>query len=284
MQVAKTKPKPITFAARIVDGSFAVTWSHSDAVFPSAWEAKHLVKPVEKSAFDKGFSIKLCSQECGGTSSDYANGFPFNGSGLSIPVLKSCLQKAVRRQEGRVALRAAAELMKASFREFIRRITIIVLEDVMLRGTYPGLVWLLMADHKGFIPRNEHIRFCLNAVQDLCRCNKKDNVSFEMGMKPIGLNRLEGLVASESKALVGSMIVRSRYGGMGCDVRLLQASAFTWFDRLNQNPSQWTLKIQSTPHQNIQPRGFSCAPPQQPLLAGKHSKSLQSTQCTWSTH
>ena len=269
MKVAKVKPKPIRFEGKVDGNRFSVSWKHVDGVVDCAWRAKHLLRSKGKNAFDKGFCVKLCSHEPPASANAYAEIFSFAAVGLSVPVLKSCLQKAIRRQEVEVALRAAAELMKVSFREFIRRLTVIVLEDVMLRDSYPGLVWLLMADHKGFVPRREHVHFCLNAVRDLCECSLRDYAEMPPDVSPLELSALSEVTDDASKGLVGSLIVRSRYGGMSCDVSLLQATAKAWHGRLNEDCEAWLKRTKSDWSPSVMCRGFSSSPPVKPLLAGE---------------
>jgi hypothetical protein len=78
---------------------------------------------------------------------------------LSASVLKSCLQKNIRRMHPAASVRTASELAshtdKQGFHELIRRLTIIVLEDACLHPALPLLVWLMMANSKGYIPTGE---------------------------------------------------------------------------------------------------------------------------------
>jgi hypothetical protein len=55
-------------------------------------------------------------------------------SQLSIPILKSCLQKAVRRGLAEVAVGVAAELIVRDLTAFLRRFPVIVLEDSVSRS------------------------------------------------------------------------------------------------------------------------------------------------------
>ncbi len=69
-------------------------------------------------------------------------------SRLSVPNLKSCLQKSIRRRAPLPAVRVAMELADKSWGDLIRRLPIIVLEDSVLHPDFPLLVWLMVADSK----------------------------------------------------------------------------------------------------------------------------------------
>lgn len=72
-------------------------------------------------------------------------------SKLSIPVLKSMIQKAIRRQRPHQATMLAMELSDKSWSDLLRRIPIIMLEDAALHPDLPLLVWLMVADSKNYI-------------------------------------------------------------------------------------------------------------------------------------
>mmetsp|Transcript_34819 Transcript_34819/g.68536 ORF Transcript_34819/g.68536 Transcript_34819/m.68536 type:complete len:379 (-) Transcript_34819:847-1983(-) len=78
--------------------------------------------------------------------------FPFRlvvrPSGLSVPVLKSMLQKCVRRRRPMPSVRIAMELAQKSWSDLIRRLPLIVLEDSLLHPDFPLLVWLVVADSR----------------------------------------------------------------------------------------------------------------------------------------
>ena len=71
-------------------------------------------------------------------------------SRLSVPVLKSMLQKSIRRRRPLPAVRVAMELMDKAFGELLRRLPIIVLEDSTLHPDFGLLVWMMVAHSKQF--------------------------------------------------------------------------------------------------------------------------------------
>ena len=71
-------------------------------------------------------------------------------SRLSVPVLKSMLQKSIRRRRPLPAVRVAMELMDKAFGELLRRLPIIILEDSTLHPDFALLVWMMVAHSKQF--------------------------------------------------------------------------------------------------------------------------------------
>lgn len=71
-----------------------------------------------------------------------------NHSQLSVPVLKSVLQKSIRRRRPLPATRVAMELADKAMGELLRRLPIIILEDSTLHPDFPLICWLMAADSK----------------------------------------------------------------------------------------------------------------------------------------
>ena len=63
-------------------------------------------------------------------------------------MLKSILQKSIRRRRPLPAVRVAIELVDKALGELLRRLPIIILEDSMLHPDLPLLVWLMVAESK----------------------------------------------------------------------------------------------------------------------------------------
>ena len=71
--------------------------------------------------------------------------------------LKSHLQKCLRRKRNVEALRSAYEMMLININEVLRRVCIIIFEDIKLKNYYPTMVWLMAAVAKGFKLQSYHI-------------------------------------------------------------------------------------------------------------------------------
>ncbi|CAB9530325.1 unknown protein [Seminavis robusta] len=256
-----------------------------------------------------------------------SNGIPANAtqddhrwvrkhSRLSVPVLKSILQKSIRRRRPLPSVRVAMELMDKALGEFLRRLPIIVLEDSTLHPDYPLLIWAMVAHSKGFFdidttsegdntPASTNSRWnviralqlrLLRIVYEVASCPVQDHLSShqdpddeasspsaDQGQTPINNSTKPSLsnpflvvrevttdidkstesdTNTTSKAdkqndgtdpvvtkqqpqdqqssqkqlqlAIWAMLVRAKYGGMSCDVRMLYLYAQTWHDRLQQ--------------------------------------------------
>ena len=64
----------------------------------------------------------------------------------SVPLVKSNLQKAVRRCNTQIAIQSALALIQMAPMEFLRRLPVICIEDVCLMDSFSVPVWLMMAD------------------------------------------------------------------------------------------------------------------------------------------
>lgn len=91
-----------------------------------------------------------------------------------LSILKSSLQKCVRRQQTDLALRCAKSLMKVNFKSFLRRLVIIAAEDVFLDENVYTVLWLYFAV-QDFRPTKSRIDWLLGYVKALCMENRYDD-------------------------------------------------------------------------------------------------------------
>jgi hypothetical protein len=170
----------------------------------------------------------------------------YRHSKLSIPVLKSILQKAIRRRKSLPAVRVAMELADKSLGDLLRRLPIIMLEDSMLHPSLPLLTWLMAAHAKNFELGAFLLTKVLCAVYEMASCpwhdrlNKSESdsiktteamdVTFDSFHKP-GINHL----LEDHDVYLWSMLLRARYGGMGCDVQMLDSYVKLWSSRFDDD-------------------------------------------------
>jgi len=163
-------------------------------------------------------------------------------SKLSIPVLKSILQKSIRRRKPLPAVRVAMELADKSLGDLLRRLPIIILEDSTL---HPSLVWLMAAHSKNFEPNAFLLKKILCVVFEMASCPWQDHLpggsSTEDNEQPImafGFYHLPGIdrLLEDREVMIWAMLMRMRYGGMGCDMRML-AEYQLWQKRFENDES-----------------------------------------------
>jgi hypothetical protein len=97
--------------------------------------------------------------------------YPIIRTSASIPLLKSNLQKAIRRGDAINAVHTALALLQKSPNEFFRRLAIIYIEDVTLFDNYSIIVWLMMVSTDYALTNNDYA-IIINIVVNLVICPK----------------------------------------------------------------------------------------------------------------
>lgn len=168
-------------------------------------------------------------------------------SRLSVSQLKSCLQKSIRRRAPFPAVRVAMELADRSWAELIRRLPIIVLEDSTLHPDFGLLVWLMVAESKGYCPCMSLVKRVMQIVFEVASCARQDATSRDDYIDKSANDKLPSYLSLKSptahllfnnqpndnlcKMLIRSILLRAEYGGMKCDVEMLHSFAITWLKR-----------------------------------------------------
>jgi hypothetical protein len=148
------------------------------------------------------------------------------------PLLKSALQKAIRRRLTEAAIPIAYQFLRQEPVEFLRRLPIYMLEDTCLQPrVLIRCVWLMCAVYKGWRLTEADIRFLLGVVQVLCTLDYKEHLRRD----PCHTleNTLRGLKGSLSPLGAGAVAtwVRSEFGGLKGDMAFLRNLASAWLER-----------------------------------------------------
>lgn len=126
------------------------------------------------------------------------------------PLLKSNLQKAIRRQASDVAIQTAILLLQRDPMEMMRRLPIIAVEDVSLIDTFPVMVWLMMAGASYRLTTHD-IDLILHIVWTLSE--SKSAIEYtKQASNPDG---------NYDNDILLSVYYRWKYGGMKGDLDLL---------------------------------------------------------------
>ena len=135
-----------------------------------------------------------------------------------IPLLKSNLQKAIRRGNHPVAVSSALAILQREPIQLLRRLPIIFMEDVSLMDSFPIVIWLLMAD-KQYKMTNHDIDILLQIVYSLSACSRYFDDRQLNSQVEYTHEMLETNICYNE---VLSLHYRSLYGGMKCDMQLLK--------------------------------------------------------------
>jgi len=142
-------------------------------------------------------------------------------------ILKSGMQKAIRRGEVEKALVCAKALMKINESDFIRRICVIVLEDVILHPDYDKMVEILKkTGKKNSYFTDDEKDFLMNIVYDLASTKYRDEF--------IDINKDDkeaddyDKMSEKEYALYRAIRYRAAVGGMKWDTAMLEKFARIW--------------------------------------------------------
>ena len=151
---------------------------------------------------------------------------------LNLSFLKSHLQKTVRRREHEKAIKTAWHMIKLDLLGFLRRLTIIMVEDVSLHESFGIVVWLIAAisSKKYPIPKYQ-IEWLLGIVHVLCEIDTKEKSIFT----DQEINVIEANTLSQDRiSLLYSISFRISFGGMKVDTRMLKGELERFFSTDNK--------------------------------------------------
>lgn len=249
--------------------------------YKCTWEKKEpLDLKFKKNIKWNNYIIILCSNfECNGKiqTIDDKNQF--------IPILKSNLQKCIRRSDTENALKTSKTMCKISFIEFVRRLSIIMLEDAVLHESFMVLSWFVAA-YPDFQPTKNDLEFLYGIVKYLSDLPVRDNYSkidsynFKNKKK-----NWEKILNQSHISILYSLQFRASYGGLKGDIKMINSLTEIWEKRminnnlsflnyLNFNIPIYTKKIKNILKLEINPVSvdFHCYPKMLQLLNNKFSE------------
>ena len=157
---------------------------------------------------------------------------------------KSHLQKCFRRKRNIEALRTAYEIMQININELLRRVCIIIFEDVKLKNYFTTMVWLMAAVSKGYILQSYHINLELKFINDLCLENDyTDMAEIKNYKNPYSTVDVRNLLleiessdelTQSQKSLIYSIGLRIGYGGREMDMEMIFYYAIIWFNKFKE--------------------------------------------------
>ena len=143
----------------------------------------------------------------------------------NISILKSNLQKCIRRSKIKKAVRTGKLLLDIDPNELLRRLAIIYIEDVMIDNYFNNIVWYMAAVSKGFVLSSNDKLIILNIIEYLAKSEIKeeipriDNLDYNQYFSEMNSDILNYNFNS-----IWSLILRSKYGGMKCDIRMINGA------------------------------------------------------------
>jgi hypothetical protein len=140
---------------------------------------------------------------------------------LDVPLLKSNLQKAIRRRCKMIAVSTTLALISKSPTELFRRLPIIYIEDVCLMTSFPIVVWFMMAD-KEYVIKKLDVFILLNIIISLCCTDEVYDDPSTLAEEPsILTEECQEDIYDKNDAIL-ALTIRSKYGGMKGDMEMLK--------------------------------------------------------------
>lgn len=150
----------------------------------------------------------------------------------STELLKSALQKCIRRRLTPNALAITKKLWELSPFELVRRLMIIMCEDVIITEDYGWLSWLLMAYSKKYSPSDDDLERILSLVHWLCKCRFREVLS--------GYYVDNKIYDLPNNLVLKAILIRMGYGGMSGDIKMLELFYDIWSARIEDNIPPFT--------------------------------------------
>lgn len=169
----------------------------------------------------------------------------------NIHNLKSHFQKNIRRQDDIRAIPTAFHLLKMDPIELLRRLPIIMIEDVSLHESFTTLIWLMVSQSSTTFKMKKYMyEWLLGLVYVLCKIPTKDIIQytdFTKEEKIIDLmDNYHSTLKEDQLSILYSMHLRIAYGGMECDMEMLKQYIHVWYHRfVNKEREVDTTKIRN---------------------------------------
>eukprot|EP00931_Biecheleriopsis_adriatica_P102763 TRINITY_DN77699_c0_g1_i1.p1 TRINITY_DN77699_c0_g1~~TRINITY_DN77699_c0_g1_i1.p1 ORF type:complete len:378 (-),score=60.41 TRINITY_DN77699_c0_g1_i1:103-1236(-) len=234
------------------NGLLCLVWDQSDSVslrreppsfirdFPAGFECdlKLRLPKVKQATPQLSIPLFLCrhvmtlngSSQCGAPAVAHCH---------STALVKSNLQKAMRRGLVDTAVASASYLLAHEPTELMRRLPNVLVEDVGVFADLGKLTWLMMAVQSGYKLRVTDAQFVLAVVaaaashpmQTECPVASEDEMEAAVSRFASAACDSSGLVACGDDLLAHCLTMRACYGGMGGDLKMLlglAARESTW--------------------------------------------------------
>lgn len=203
-------------------------------------------------SFSTSMMWKIANQQITICETSKSTPFQLPTSRLYLPksVLKSSLQKSVRRRLTQSAVSIMLHFLAVDPMTALRRLSVIMVEDVRLKPSFMTVTWLMIACAKDYHLSENQINWILGVVTDLCEDPEAEiNVKFheEDGQPTVRqlIQICQRNLNDKNKVLL-TVLLRQSYGGMKCDQNMFHQCTIDWIKRSNnmdntQIPSiEWT--------------------------------------------
>ena len=148
----------------------------------------------------------------------------------NVSFLKSHLQKCIRLGIIDKSIITAFIFMENNILEFLRRLPIIIIEDVHIIQDMDIIVWFMIMSDIISIPESFK-KWCIYLIKFLCIFEKKNFYNKFVTNNDINYDNLENL-EFRNKSTIYSLMIRKSYGGMKGDMLMLNYIINEWIQKL----------------------------------------------------
>jgi len=154
----------------------------------------------------------------------------------NVSILKSNIQKTMRRQLIDACLATTLQLLKQDTDELLRRLSVIILEDSLYNHeTYTNIIWLLLAHSKGYKLTEKDVQIIMDATITALMTNYRYDLNMEPNMEQT-LQCITPYVVIQLRAL---------YGGLKSDKDFLKRLALRSTSPDFPKSEQYTVKLET---------------------------------------
>jgi hypothetical protein len=154
-----------------------------------------------------------------------------------ISCLKSHLQKCIRKKLLGKAIYTADYYMSIDILDFLRRLTIIMIEDTFFHSSFMVILWFMISFQNGDLRMNNLIRDYLLGVVYFMINEAKYRETYYLDNENNNFHDLifdmDNTNANEEYiSYIYAILVRKSFGGMQGDMKMLEKCALIWYHRL----------------------------------------------------
>lgn len=226
------------------------------------------------------------------TNPEYHLSARLNKNANSIPFLKSHLQKNIRKGNAGLAVRTCKELLQQDVLQVVRRLAVIMVEDVDLHPSFNILMWWTIALSKQASANKQNgcsdvlqagdvpsclLEWLLGVTHMLCTVRRRTTFDL-LSTTPTIWQRVKDLhqltttsavvysnptsshafVHRSIRNSLWSVMLRAAYGGLKGDIRLLQGVLTSYFQTLQQplpphTHTLWMTTVQPVVYHSVEP-------------------------------
>jgi hypothetical protein len=158
-------------------------------------------------------------------------------------IMKSHLQKCVRRKETDLAVRTAKYFIDSHKVDvLLRRLFIITIEDTVLNPNICILTWLMMISNKYSFSDDVHA-WILGYTRQISEIDTIDDFSYTDKDIVVDKKLLQRISRIRHHSPLVCLIIRHNYGGMDGDREMCLQHMYKWLERMEQNKDLGIMPI-----------------------------------------